>query len=73
MLLGGMGPVDPLRTTAGKLFASAYALFSGMFVIAMAGLLFAPLLHRMLHAFHLELDDRDDDDESEGAEDPMHV
>lgn len=63
MLLGGMGPVDPLRTPAGKLFASAYALFSGIFVLAVAGLLFAPVLHRMLHAFHLELDERDDDDE----------
>lgn len=62
MLLGGMGPVDPLRTPAGKIFASAYALFSGIFVLAVAGLLFAPVLHRMLHAFHLELDERHDDD-----------
>lgn len=59
MLLGGMGPVDVLHTASGKLFASAYALFSGIFVLAVAGLLFAPVLHRLLHRFHLELDDPD--------------
>lgn len=59
MLLGGMGPVDVLHTASGKLFASVYALFSGVFVLAVAGLLFAPVLHRLLHRFHLELDERD--------------
>ena len=54
MILGGMGPVSELHTAAGKLFASVYALFSGVFVIALAGLLFAPVFHRFLHAFHLE-------------------
>ena len=38
-ILGGMGPVDPLRTTAGKLFASFYALYSGLAIISIAGLL----------------------------------
>ncbi|HZZ07941.1 MAG TPA: hypothetical protein VFE43_05330 [Candidatus Binataceae bacterium] len=42
-ILGGMGPVDPLRTTAGKLFASFYALYSGLAIISIAGLLIAPL------------------------------
>lgn len=56
MLLGGMGPVDLMHTAAGKIFASIFALFSGVFVLAVAGLLFAPVLHRLLHAFHLELD-----------------
>jgi hypothetical protein len=42
-ILGGMGPVDPLRTTAGKLFASFYALYSVLAIISIAGLLIAPL------------------------------
>jgi hypothetical protein len=54
MILGGMGPVAELRTTAGKLFAAAYALFSGLMFIVVAGLLFAPVIHRFLHKFHLE-------------------
>ena len=57
MLLGGMGPVDPLHTTAGKLFASFYALFCGLVLIAATGILFAPIFHRFLHKFHLEMDD----------------
>ena len=59
MLLGGMGPVNPLRTTAGKLFASFYALFSGMIFLVIFGVLFAPLFHRVLHHFHLEFDEGD--------------
>jgi hypothetical protein len=58
MLLGGMGPVDPLRTPAGKLFAGCYALYCGLIVIATAGVLFAPFLHRLLHHFHVEGDRR---------------
>jgi len=54
MILGGMGPVSELHTTAGKLFAAAYALFSGLMFIVVAGLLFAPVIHRFLHKFHLE-------------------
>ena len=54
MILGGMGPVDTLHTTAGKIFASCYALFSGVIFLGIAGLLFFPLFHRMLHRFHLE-------------------
>jgi hypothetical protein len=53
MILGGMGPVNPLRTDAGKLFASFYALFSGMIFLVVAGLIFAPVFHRILHRFHL--------------------
>ena len=56
MILGGMGPVAELHTTAGKLFAAAYALFSGLMFIAVAGLFFAPVIHRFLHKFHLEGD-----------------
>jgi hypothetical protein len=54
MILGGMGPTDPLRTTGAKLFASAYALFSGLFFIAILGFLLAPFIHRLMHRFHLE-------------------
>jgi len=54
MILGGMGPVDPVHTTAGKLFASFYALFSGLIIIAATGILLAPFLHRLVHKFHLE-------------------
>ncbi len=53
MILGGMGPVNPLQTTAGKLFASFYALFSGVVFIAAMGVLAAPIFHRFLHHFHL--------------------
>jgi hypothetical protein len=54
MILGGMGPVDPIHTSGGKLFASFYALYSGLAIISVAGLLIAPLVHRFLHKFHLE-------------------
>lgn len=52
MILGGMGPVDTLHTTAGKLFAGFYALYSGLIVIAVAGILLTPVIHRILHKFH---------------------
>ena len=54
MILGGMGQVDALHTRAGKIFAGVYALYSGIVVIFVAGLLFAPFAHRMLHRFHLD-------------------
>lgn len=56
MILGGMGPVDALPTVSAKLFASFYALFSGLVFIAVMGLVFAPIIHRVLHAFHVEND-----------------
>ena len=54
MILAGMGPVDQLRTDGGKLFATAYALFSGVVFLVAVGLLLAPALHRVLHRFHLD-------------------
>jgi hypothetical protein len=54
MLLGGMGPVDALHTTGGKLFAGCYALYCGLVVIVAAGLLLAPFVHRLLHRFHID-------------------
>jgi hypothetical protein len=55
MILGGMGPVNELLTTVGKLLASIYALFSGLVFIAVMGVLLAPFAHRLLHRFHGEL------------------
>lgn len=57
MILGGMGPVAPLESDAAKLFASAYALFSGLVAITVMGMVLAPLAHRALHLFHLDEDD----------------
>ena len=57
MILGGMGPVDLLPNTAAKVFASVYALFSGLVFIAIMGIVFAPVMHRLLHAFHMEDED----------------
>ena len=57
MLLGGMGPVDVLHTVIGKLFASFYALYSGIIFLVVVGVIFAPLYHRFLHRFHLEMED----------------
>jgi hypothetical protein len=52
MLLGGMGPVNPPVTDAGKLFAGLFALYAGLVFIVTAALLFTPLLHRLMHRFH---------------------
>lgn len=57
MLLGGMGPVAVLTTNAGKIFAGVYALYSGIVFLVVAGVLFAPAFHRMLHHFHLDFDE----------------
>jgi hypothetical protein len=54
MLLGGMGPVGDLGSTAGKLFAAGYALYSGLMFLVVAGLLVTPVFHRVLHRFHME-------------------
>jgi hypothetical protein len=52
MLLGGMGPVDAPHTDGGKLFAGIYALYAGLVFIVVAGLILAPLVHRIMHKFH---------------------
>jgi hypothetical protein len=54
MILGGMGPVDPMKTEAGKLFAGAYALYSGLAFLVLASLIFGPIAHRILHHFHYD-------------------
>lgn len=52
MLLGGMGPVDAPQTDGGKLFAGLYALYAGLVFLFAAGVVLAPLLHRIMHKFH---------------------
>lgn len=54
MILGGMGPFNPLKSSGAKIFASAYALFSGLVFIALIGIVMAPVAHRMLHKFHAD-------------------
>lgn len=54
MLLGGMGPVDRLHTTTGKWLAGAYALFAGLVFIVLVGTMLAPVMHAVLHRFHVE-------------------
>jgi len=54
MILSGMGPVDTLKTSAGKFFAGSYALFSGIIFLVIIGIIFAPLFHRFFHKLHLE-------------------
>lgn len=58
MILTGMGPTSPLRTTSAKLFATAYALYSGIAFLSTVAVLIAPVVHRFLHRFHLELSAR---------------
>lgn len=53
MILGGMGPVDEMKTAAGKVFASIYAIYSGVILLASVGILITPIFHRFLHHFHL--------------------
>lgn len=57
MILGGMGPVDTLTSDGAKLFASAYALFSGLIFIGVMGIVFSPIIHRILHQFHVDESD----------------
>jgi len=54
MILGGMGPVNSLPTDGAKVFASIYALFSGLVFIAVMGLVLSPVVHRILHKFHVD-------------------
>ena len=57
MILGGMGPVDALSSAPAKIFASAYALFSGLAFIGIASILVAPFAHRILHKLHADVDE----------------
>lgn len=63
MILTGMGPVDPISSTAGKLFATAYSLYSGVAFLTTMAVLLAPLAHRFMHKFHLEEESEDSGEE----------
>lgn len=54
MILSGMGPLANPQSVGGKLFAGLYALYSGLFLILVAGVVFAPVVHRFLHRFHID-------------------
>jgi hypothetical protein len=54
MILSGMGPMGELKTTAGKIFAGSYAIFSGLIIVMATGFVLAPIFHRVLHRFHVE-------------------
>lgn len=54
MILSGMGPITPLVTTPAKLFAGIYALFSGLVFLMVMGIIFAPIVHRLFHQWHLD-------------------
>jgi hypothetical protein len=68
MLLGGMGPVAIPQTTAGKLFASFYALFSGVVFLVAVGVLIAPVFHRFLHAMQVAPEDMEEAEAEERKE-----
>ena len=65
MILTGMGPVNELQTNAGKLFAAAYALFSGVIFLTMAAVIFAPVYQRFIHRFHLDFYETDNAERAE--------
>ena len=67
MILTGMGPVATMTTTSSKLFASGYAMFSGVVFLSSIGLVLAPLFHRILHKFHLDEAAQDEDTKSKSA------
>jgi hypothetical protein len=54
MILGGMGPVNSLPNDTAKIFASIYALFSGLIIIALMGIILSPVIHRVMHKFHVD-------------------
>ncbi len=60
MILTGMGPVDEMKTDSAKVFASAYALFSGVAFLSAMAVLVAPVVHRFLHKFHVEVEEEDE-------------
>lgn len=69
MILSGMGPLDETASDAGKIFAGCYAIYCGFAVIGIAGVIFAPIVHRFLHLMHAadEKDEDDKDQEEQGG------
>lgn len=73
MILTGMGQVSILQTTAGKLFAVVYALFSGIVFLTSAALIFGPVVHRALHHFHLDITDESPEKPEASAKQPPNT
>ena len=67
MILSGMGPVDTLTASSAKLFAGFYAIYSGLLVVATSALIFAPVMHRVLHRLHVKDEQDPDDDDDDGG------
>lgn len=67
MILTGMGPVDTMTHVSGKLFASAYAIYSGVAFLGITGILIAPVVHRILHRLHVDEDTGDSGDDPDGG------
>ena len=67
MILSGMGPVDTLQNSSAKIFAGLYAIYSGLLVVATSALIFAPVLHRLLHRMHVRNEEDPDDDDDDDA------
>ena len=63
MILSGMGPVDVMTSNSSKIFASLYALFSGITFLSTIAVILAPFLHRALHRFHVETEDEEEEEE----------
>jgi hypothetical protein len=63
MILAGMGPIGDLKSTGAKIFAGIYALYSGLALISIAGIVLAPIIHRFLHKFHMEAEQKPGGDE----------
>ena len=70
MILSGMGPLYGPQTTGGKIFAGFYALYSGLAVLIIAAVMFAPVLHRVMHRFHIEEQGAGKDDDEGGGKKP---
>ena len=63
MILTGMGPVDRITTTSGKLFATFYALYSGIAFLTMMAVLLAPIVHRFMHRMHADVEEEEAEDD----------
>ncbi|HRH03053.1 MAG TPA: hypothetical protein PLI68_06925 [Bacteroidia bacterium] len=62
MILTGMGPVNDISTSEGKIFASFYALYSGIAFLTIFAVFFSPIFHNFLHRFHLDVEENSSTD-----------
>ncbi len=57
MILGGMGPPDPIINPPARIFAGMYALFCGIVFLLSMGIVITPIVHRFMHKFHVDTKD----------------